>query len=364
MQSLWMQEQQLPAGLSPLKLAWLFGSLIAAGLALNFLVIYKTLRLARRDPDQFKNGTGVYLFVMAFADVFSLLSIFTHMTLSYMVHLLPLSYASFACKIFVFISRVAYMQSAYCWLFMSGLRYLAACEPLLYSTVWRSPTAPLATVLCVSTVINLHVFGSVFADKELGCVKLEDSMTTIYSLADTLASYLLPSALIFVMDIKVLCSRTRRKSSDPLLQIVFHKLDEETEKKRASNMKRFMVITLASLFISAPDAIIRALRSIVPDESLQMPVSVFLIGQALYFFKASFNAFYLTSYVFDRNVLSKTSSSRQLSISARRLEESPNIITRERSHTVSYRATTPVPLLTRNSSCILLDQCESPDNWL
>ncbi|KAF8372067.1 hypothetical protein PRIPAC_78496, partial [Pristionchus pacificus] len=79
---------------------------------------------------------------------------------------------------------------------------------------------------------------------------------------------------------------------------------------------------------------------------------------------ASFNAFYLTSYVFDRNVLSKTSSSRQLSISARRLEESPNIITRERSHTVSYRATTPVPLLTRNSSCILLDQCESPDNWL
>lgn len=123
------------------------------------------------------------------------------------------------------------MQSAYCWLFMSGLRYLAACQPLLYSTVWRSPAAPLATVLCVSTVINLHIFGSVFADAELGCVKLDDvsywvmveagsggegygrhqklitlinlqSMTTIYSLADALASYLLPSTLIFVMDIK------------------------------------------------------------------------------------------------------------------------------------------------------------------
>ncbi|GMT25248.1 hypothetical protein PFISCL1PPCAC_16545 [Pristionchus fissidentatus] len=364
MQSLWMQEQALPSGLSPLKLAWLFGSLIAAGLALNFLVIYKTLRLARRDPDQFKNGTGVYLFVMAFADVFSLLSIFTHMTLSYMVHLIPLQYASVACKMFVFVSRAAYMQSSYCWLFMSGLRYLAACKPLLYSTVWRSPAAPLATVLCVSTVINLHVFGAVFADEQLGCVKMDDSMTTIYSIADAVASYLFPSTLIFIMDIKVLCERTRRKSSDPLLQIVFHKLDEETEKKRATNMKRFMGITLVSLLISAPDAAIRALRAIVPDARLELPVALFLVCQSLYFFKASFNAFYLTSYVFDRNVLSKTSSSRQLSISARRLEESPNIITRERSHTVSYRATTPVPLLTRNSSCILLDQCESPTNWL
>lgn len=52
MQSLWMLDAGMPAGLSPLKLAWLFGSLIAAGLALNFLVIYKTLRLARKDPDQ------------------------------------------------------------------------------------------------------------------------------------------------------------------------------------------------------------------------------------------------------------------------------------------------------------------------
>lgn len=50
-------------------------------------------------------------------------------------------------------------------------------------------------------------------------------------------------------------------------------------------MKRFMTITLASLLISAPEAVIRMLRSIVPAEDLQMPVSIFLIGQALYFFK-------------------------------------------------------------------------------
>lgn len=62
--------------------------------------------------------------------------------------------------------------------------------------------------------------------------------------------------------------------------------------------------------------------------------------------------------VYDRSVLSKTNSSRQLSLSFRRqLEESSHMIRiRERASTMSYRASTPLPRIQRNSSFGGLDQ--------
>lgn len=63
--------------------------------------------------------------------------------------------------------------------------------------------------------------------------------------------------------------------------------------------------------------------------------------------------------------MSKTNSSRQLSMSFRhRLEESSHLL-RERANTVSYRATSPLPpLLVRNSSCCALDRLGPQKHWL
>lgn len=107
-------------------------------------------------------------------------------------------------------------------------------------------------------------------------------------------------------------------------------------------------------------------------------------------FQFAFNAFYLTTFVYDKSVLSKTNSSRQLSLSFRhRLEESSHMI-RERASTISYRATTPTmpslpaprtptptsnglispgPIARYHSACQLAGQssldAQQPDiNWL
>uniref|UniRef100_A0A1I7WMH6 G_PROTEIN_RECEP_F1_2 domain-containing protein n=1 Tax=Heterorhabditis bacteriophora TaxID=37862 RepID=A0A1I7WMH6_HETBA len=361
---LWLIEEDV-SSLGKFTLFILFGMIITVGFLLNLFVIYRMTRLANGDRDQFFNGTGVYLLVMAVCDMVSLLFIFSQLVVTLFRFDFHPTVIAGLCKVSEFVSRCAYSQSMYCWLFMSGLRYLAACHPLKYSTVWRSPSSALVGVSLIVLILNLHIFASIYGDSHNGCALKIDTMSSVYNVTDIILSFALPIILIFWMDLRVLCCRAKRKSSDPLLQVVFHKLDEETEKRRASNMQRFMIITLVSLVLSFPENLLRGARVVFPNliEPFISP-ALFHATKTLYFAKFSFNAFYLTSYVFDRNVLSKTSSSRQLSISIRRLEDNPSIIPRERSNTVSYRVTTPVPVLTRNSSCILLEQGENIRDWV
>ncbi|CAJ0959111.1 unnamed protein product, partial [Mesorhabditis belari] len=359
------EEHFLPS--SPiLSLLWMFGFIIFVGLLLNIYVVHRLNRLAKKDREQWLNGTGVYLHVMAVSDCFSLVLLFSLLVLQVISPLLEETMLSGMCKSVVLFSHFSYTMSMYCWLCMSALRYHAARDPLKYSTVWRSPFSLLMAVGAISFLLNLHIFISVDGNRKTGCTLSDDGLSRLYSLADVVVSCLIPSILILLMDVRVLCCRDQRRHSDPLLQIVFHKPDEETEKRRAATMRRFMVVTLVCLLLSLPELSLRALLSLHPNAKI--PIAVFCASKTLYFVKFSFNAFYLTSYVFDRNVLSKTNSSRQLSISARRLEECPAITPRERSHTMSYRVATPIPLLTRNSSCINLDStCESPQtpkHWL
>ncbi|PAV77698.1 hypothetical protein WR25_01127 [Diploscapter pachys] len=334
----------------------LFGAITTVGLSLNIFVIYKMSKLAKGDRDQFINGTGVYLLVMALCDIVSLVFSFFQLLLStFQADLSPV-FLEISCRFTQFVSRCSYTQSMFCWLFMSGLRYFAAMHPLKYSTVWRSPSNALGCIMTISIILHLHVFTST-SHNQTGCVMLVEPVSSLYSMADVMLSFVLPSLLILLMDIRVLCCRSHRRSSDPLLQVVFHKLDEDTEKRRVSNMRRFMLTTLVSLLLSLPDNALRSWHILLPAAAQpQLSAPFFHAIKALYIAKFSFNAFYLTSFVFDRNVLSKTSSSRQLSLSLHRLENNPSIIPRERSNTVACRPTSPFQVLTRNSSCTCLDE--------
>ncbi|CAJ0573001.1 unnamed protein product, partial [Mesorhabditis spiculigera] len=360
-------EVEAVAGDSPMSaVLWIFACIISVGILLNLYVIGRLSKLARKDREQWLLGTGVYLHVMAFTDCISLFLLFSQLFLQAMPRYLQAPLLSGMCKMVIMSSHLSYTMSMYCWLCMSALRYHAARDPLRYSTVWRSPFPLLLVVGGMSIILNLHVFFSVDADNERGCKMIDDGLSRLYSLVDVFASCMVPSILILLMDIRVLCCRDARRPSDPMLLIVMNRPDEETEKKRLATMRRFMVVTLVCLLLSGPELTLRALLSVHPN--LEIPLYVVCASKTLYFIKFSFNAFYLTSYVFDRNVLSKTNSSRQLSISVRRLEECPAITPRDRAHTMSYRATTPVPMMTRNSSCIdLASNCEtphSPRQWL
>ncbi|CAD6195103.1 unnamed protein product [Caenorhabditis auriculariae] len=331
-----------------------FAFLVCLGLILNVFVIYRMSRLLRRNRDQFFNGTGVYLMAMAICDIASLLLSYLQLSIMLMSDSMSPNGLTFLCKMSEFLARCSYSFSMYCWLFMSALRYLAACQPLRYSTVWRSPWTALSAVAAVTLVLNLHTLVSITGNFNHGCVLHMDALSTLYSVADVILSAGFSSLFILALDIQVLCCRSNRKNSDPLLQTVFHKLEEDAANKRIT-MRWFMMITLVALMLCLPEGVLRCFRLLLSDENKPFFQPLFYLVKTFFLTKFSFNSFYLSSFVFDRNVLSKASSSRHLSVSARRLEEEPAIVPRERSRTLSCRGPSPLPQLTRNSSCILLD---------
>ncbi|CAI4228198.1 unnamed protein product [Auanema sp. JU1783] len=352
---LWLSPTETStATLGLFSIFFLFSTVLTIGLVLNLFVFYRMTKLAKRDPSQFFNGTGIFLLVMSISDLSSLLTIYFQLILIFIKSQLPLMAQIIICKTTEYLTHIAFTQSMYCWLCMSGLRYLAAMHPLQYSTVWRNPLIAIIATLIIAVILNLQLLTTIGSESEEGCSANPNMTFVIYDLVDAIISYAIPFWLIVWMDLRVLCGCKRRKTSDPLLQVVFHKVDEDTEKSRKKNMRRFMIVTLISLALAFPEVCLSTTRVLLEPNFQTSPV-IFYGIKFLFYVRFSFNSFYLTAYVFDRNVLSKASSSRQLSLSIRRLEENPSIILRERSNTVSYRATTPVPVLTRNSSCIILD---------
>lgn len=57
----------------------------------------------------------------------------------------------------------------------------------------------------------------------------------MYNSVDVFISTLLPVSFILALDLLVLCFRPSRQQNDPLLQIVFHRLDEDTEKVNSTS---------------------------------------------------------------------------------------------------------------------------------
>ena len=71
----------------------------AFGICANSYVIIRVVRLARNDPDKYKNGTGIGLLSMSIADVLSLLSI----TIHYVLGMAPINASkmvkTYVCKV-------------------------------------------------------------------------------------------------------------------------------------------------------------------------------------------------------------------------------------------------------------------------
>uniref|UniRef100_A0A1I7TN16 G_PROTEIN_RECEP_F1_2 domain-containing protein n=1 Tax=Caenorhabditis tropicalis TaxID=1561998 RepID=A0A1I7TN16_9PELO len=333
--------------------------IVFIGLGLNIYVVCRMKKFYKSDKDQFLNGTGLYLLSMALCDAINLvLSSFEMLT-----YLLPIAAneetAHVLCKIVEFVLRCCYTYSMYCWLFMSGLRYFAVFQAIHYTTVWRSPWHMVIPCFIVAIITNLYLLVAVKEDN-FQCAVVIDDYSSLYSSVDVFISTLVPVSFVLALDLLVLCFRPTRQQTDPLLQVVFHKLDEDTEKRRQQTTRKFMFVTLLAIGMSAPDGILRAIRFYFDGNVVFV---LFQIFKGLYLARFTFNAFYLTLFVFDRNLLSKVSSSRHLSVSMRRLEEEPAIVPRERSRTLSCQRPPLVTSLTRNASCIIYkDDKDDRDN--
>ncbi|CAB01915.1 G-protein coupled receptors family 1 profile domain-containing protein [Caenorhabditis elegans] len=327
----------------------IYSVIVFVGIILNIYVVNKMSRLYKSDKDQFINGTGIYLMSMAVCDAVNLvLSCFEMLT--YLLSITSSEQAaSILCKIAEFTLRCSYTYSMYCWLFMSGLRYLAVFSPIHYTTLWRSPWHMVIPCFIVAIISNMYLLVAV-KQENFQCILIIDEYSTLYNSVDVFISTLLPVSFILALDLLVLCFRPSRQQNDPLLQIVFHRLDEDTEKRKMITTRKFMLVTLLAVSLSTPDGILRAIRPYIDGNVVFILFQVF---KGSYLARFTFNAFYLTLFVFDRNILSKVSSSRHLSVSMRRLEEEPAIVPRERSRTLSCQRPPLVHNLMRNSSCII-----------
>ncbi|CAD5228151.1 unnamed protein product [Bursaphelenchus xylophilus] len=325
------------------------------GTAMNVFVIYRMRRLYNRNPEQYRNGIGICLFVMSVADLISLGSLMAHFTTANMSAIIPTSMMKILCPLISFVAHTAYTQSMWCWWLMSALRFLATRRPLQYTTLWRLPCMVMGVTFMLVSFFNSFLMATVHYDpKSQMCYQDYTATARTHRMADVFLSFFTPTILVLYMDLSVLCCRIQSRLADPMLQIVINRPAAEKRK----SLHRFLVITGSCILLNFPENFLRfGIAAGLPFvQPAVFPAALAVLTKALYFAQFAFKSFYLTTFVYDRSVLSKTNSSRQLSISFRqRLEESQHLI-RERSSTISYRATTPIPTLARNSSCNALNE--------
>ncbi|KAI6187422.1 hypothetical protein M3Y98_00241800 [Aphelenchoides besseyi] len=342
--------------------AWILAYVVLLsliGLLMNAVVIVRMRRLQRRSPEQHRNGVGLCLHILAIMDVVSLVVFVIQLfALEYVFKLFNEQISTLSCKTLAFIAHLVYSESMWSYGIMSILRFLATKRPLQYTTLWRIPIYCMSSIFIIATLLNSWLLISVSYDTQTQtCVQEYSTTTQIHRIVDVVLSFFLPTLLVVYMDFSVLCCRIQSPlRDDPMLQIV---INRPTSEKRKS-INRFLIITVSCISLNLPEMLFR-LISALNESLIQESVSVELIvlSKAMFYSQFVFKSFYLTTFVYHRSVLSKTNSSRQLSLSFRqRLEENSHMI-RERANTYSYyRTSSPIPqqILARNASCAALDQ--------
>uniref|UniRef100_A0AC34H030 G-protein coupled receptors family 1 profile domain-containing protein n=1 Tax=Panagrolaimus sp. ES5 TaxID=591445 RepID=A0AC34H030_9BILA len=155
--------QDAPSRLSVGLYLW-YGLIICIGGFMNAYVLYRTKRLHRRDPEQFRNGIGICLCIMATADLVALMALLMHFLFMACNDMLTPIMQDLFCKFMMFATHTAYTQSMWCWFFMSALRYLATQHPLQYTTLWRLPYLALSISFIGAMIENAWLLVVVFGN--------------------------------------------------------------------------------------------------------------------------------------------------------------------------------------------------------
>ncbi|KAI6176044.1 G protein-coupled receptor [Aphelenchoides bicaudatus] len=308
------------------------------GLVMNTIVLAKMRKLSRRNSEQYYNGIGILLFSCSMFDTFSMISSF----LQFVNLQVSFKLQDLVCKIISFTSHTAYTMGMFSLVIMSLLRWISIRRPLEY----RFSVA--SSILGVNWNVYHRTRPKFMAPSRCHLSKWTMHAKLFCNFADSKASRRV-----------LLCCRIESPFSDPMLQIVINR--PKSERKKSLN--RFLIITIACIILNFPEILLRVCVAINAPFLQAIPPALLVLTKALYFSQFAFRSFYLATFVYDRSVLSKTNSSRQLSISFKqRLEESSHML-RERSATMSYRPTTPLPKIERNSSCDALNLLVVPGKY-
>uniref|UniRef100_A0A914DK60 G-protein coupled receptors family 1 profile domain-containing protein n=1 Tax=Acrobeloides nanus TaxID=290746 RepID=A0A914DK60_9BILA len=162
---------------------------------MNLFVIYHMQILRRRDKEQFRNGIGICLFVMAITGLVTLFTLAFNFVFSICAPLFSPTAQTILCKVIFFTSHAAYSQSMWVWLLMSTLRYIATRKPLQYTTLYRLPYMAMTSTMIGSIVENSYLL-FVVEGSDYGCVLDQSIATRVYKIFDVIMSFAIPTLLI------------------------------------------------------------------------------------------------------------------------------------------------------------------------
>uniref|UniRef100_A0A1I7WWE9 G_PROTEIN_RECEP_F1_2 domain-containing protein n=1 Tax=Heterorhabditis bacteriophora TaxID=37862 RepID=A0A1I7WWE9_HETBA len=127
-----------------------------AGIALNFYVLWRLLRIARKSVIRFETTSGLPLSAMSISDSITLL----------------------AQLIDIYLMHTTSAFSVWCWLALSVLRYTAVFHPIKYRTIWRQPRNALKVLACSCCIFEMWILFFVVYSED-GKICSEDATISV-----------------------------------------------------------------------------------------------------------------------------------------------------------------------------------------
>ncbi|WKY16201.1 hypothetical protein Q1695_001132 [Nippostrongylus brasiliensis] len=322
------------------------------GIALNWYVLWRLLRIARKNAIRFETTSGLPLAAMSAGDSVTLLT----QLVQALFHTapkqgLPTYLLSGTCKIDLYLMHSTSAFSVWCWLVLSILRYTAVFHPIKYRTIWRQPRNAIKALACFCFMFESWIlFFVVYSEDGRACVEqptIPHRNLKAAHLLDIVLFYAVPSLLRIFFDGIVLFQcyspfpttvmtsfyerryafsvppQIRRYSFSPdydsshdvrqgamscqqgmsmaiLGTDSFLKKRQQHLKKKTAMVMRSIVISVLNLALNLPSHILRTWQTIDDDGVDPKIISILEpICQIMYFSQFMCNAFYLSTSIYE-----------------------------------------------------------------
>uniref|UniRef100_A0A7E4VV80 G_PROTEIN_RECEP_F1_2 domain-containing protein n=1 Tax=Panagrellus redivivus TaxID=6233 RepID=A0A7E4VV80_PANRE len=303
---------------------YIYMLLAVLGVILNAGVLARLAHLAYSDYYRFKTGCGLPLAAMSAADLTSLSSIIVTVVLSAFIphNFFPPWARSLQCKVTMFLIHAMTGFSTWCWLFISAQRYMAVYHPLWHISRWQLGYGSLLLMLLFLLLTNswllLSVVGISHTCGEMPLTTKMDLNRIIHGI-EMFISYIVPAIITFGIDYASL-SEDAVLAYDNTFAKHTPKITKPTTKQHVrrarSAVRKWLTITTIDLLLNMPDNLLRIASIISTGEQKNQSSKVYhliaLVARLLYFAQFCFNALYLSTLVYKRNVESSKSRKQRL----------------------------------------------------
>ncbi|CAD5229418.1 unnamed protein product [Bursaphelenchus okinawaensis] len=315
-----------------------------AGIGLNIYVLIKLRKIANMNSFRFETSSALPLCAMSICDSICLLALFSQAMFHVGIRALAREHsslgASLFCKVDMYLLHTTSAFSVWCWLILSILRYTAVFHPFRYRTIWRQPRDALTICAIVIALYETWILYTVqYQDKTQSCSEdKQTSATQTAHMMDIFLSYVIPAFIRIVFDGTVLCHCYRPNMIEvPVLQRRYgisapsgvppvtdpnqplnmslaltlskqnsYKNQSQPLQKKASMIKRSLIISVVNLCCNLPSHILRAILTVddtqktIPDRWMMLFEGV---SQLLYFGQFTCNAFYLSTTIYETSTV-------------------------------------------------------------